>query len=540
MTLTEDELTEPERCLCQASAAGRLLDLREGNPRVDDPRQAGDWGSSRSVRAELLIELVTGTRRPEGAPRSRAVKLVGACITGTLDLEATTLICPLLLQGCYFEEPINLREAQAPVVRLPTCQVPSLIADQLETRGNLELDRGFAARGGVSLWGAQIGGLLSLDGAQLSNSDGLALDLSGVTVGASLLCSDLTAQGEVCLASAHIGGALDLSGAHLTNPGGQALSADGVTVGQSAHCGEGFTAEGEVRLLGGRVGGFLDFRGAHLTKPDGQALVGHGLTVNLAMFCRDGFTVEGELALPGAQIGSMLDLAGARLTNPDGEALDGHGLTVQDLRCRDGFTATGEVRLPGARISRQLRLDGARLANPRGLALDLAAAQVTDLYLQPRDPPDGVVDLTNTRVGSFSDDPATWPAIVRLDGFVYDTLKNDQVGVRARLAWVRRHPGGYTPQVYEQLAAAYRRAGQEEAARVVLIAKQWHRRQTLNLPGKLWNWLLYLTVGYGYRTWLAGLWLIGLLALGTLVFDRAYPTHLTAASQPTPPFHPVA
>ena len=43
------------------------------------------------------------------------------------------------------------------------------------------------------------------------------------------------------------------------------------------------------------------------------------------------------------------------------------------------------------------------------------------------------------------------------------------------------------------------------------------------------------------RTWLAELWLVGLLAVGTLGFDRAYPTHIGwAASRPTPPFHPVA
>jgi hypothetical protein len=41
MTLTEDELTEPERCLCQASAAGRLLDLREGTHVWTTPGRAG-------------------------------------------------------------------------------------------------------------------------------------------------------------------------------------------------------------------------------------------------------------------------------------------------------------------------------------------------------------------------------------------------------------------------------------------------------------------------------------------------------------------
>jgi hypothetical protein len=57
MTLTEDELTEPERCLCQASAAGRLLDLREGNPSVDDPRQGS--GPCRS-----------GSSNPKSSPHS--------------------------------------------------------------------------------------------------------------------------------------------------------------------------------------------------------------------------------------------------------------------------------------------------------------------------------------------------------------------------------------------------------------------------------------------------------------------------------------
>jgi hypothetical protein len=164
------------------------------------------------------------------------------------------------------------------------------------------------------------------------------------------------------------------------------------------------------------------------------------------------------------------------------------------------------------------------------------------LVLRPRQPSVGGVDLTNARVGSFDDDQATWPErdMLRLRGFVYETLENDQVSVRDRIGWVRRHRGGYTPQPYEQLAAAYRRAGHDDAARRVAVAKQWHRRAALNPLGKLWNWLLYATVGYGYRTWLAALWLAGLLLVGTRVFDRAYLAHqMVAAKQPAPVFSPV-
>ncbi|MGH8932336.1 MAG: hypothetical protein ACRDZO_17375 [Egibacteraceae bacterium] len=45
-----------------------------------------------------------------------------------------------------------------------------------------------------------------------------------------------------------------------------------------------------------------------------------------------------------------------------------------------------------------------------------------------------------------------------------------------RLDWLARDPDGYSPQKYEQLASAYRRAGNEQEAQVVAIAKQRARR----------------------------------------------------------------
>jgi hypothetical protein len=147
--------------------------------------------------------------------------------------------------------------------------------------------------------------------------------------------------------------------------------------------------------------------------------------------------------------------------------------------------------------------------------------------------------LTNAQVGSFYDAPAGGPVVVRLRGFVYEVLENDSVSVRARLAWLARHEGGYAPGIYDQLAAAYRRTGHVEAARRVAIAKQWRRRRELNPLGKVWNWLLYLTVGYGYRTWLAGLWLAGLLLVGAVVFAGAQSTQMRPAATSVPQFQPV-
>ncbi len=65
------------------------------------------------------------------------------------------------------------------------------------------------------------------------------------------------------------------------------------------------------------------------------------------------------------------------------------------------------------------------------------------------------------------------------------------------------------------------------------IAKQWKRRSALNPL----NWLWYATVGYGYRTWLAGAWLVVCLAIGNWVFSR---THMIAITTHPPTFHSLA
>ncbi|MET8850966.1 hypothetical protein [Amycolatopsis sp. NPDC004625] len=673
-----------ERRLTEAAVRGAYVDLRTGDRAADDPARGARWPASRTVRAELIARLVTGTQPPP-----RAVRLGGARVTGRLDLEAAVLRCPLVLEGCFFEEPVTLQQAQAVTVRLPDCHLPGIAADELHVRGALVLERLVAAEGGVSLSGARVDGHLDFDGATLTNPDGPALYADSLRVDQSMYCrTGFTATGEVRLLGARVGGNLELDGATLVNPDRTALNADSLTVDQSMYCRAGFTADGEVNLLGAQIGGSLEFDGATLASPDGAALNADSLTVGRAMFCRNGFTAEGEVRLLGAHVGGNLELDGAvltaggrfalnadslkadqsvycrngftargevnllgatvagsldfegatltnpggyalyadsltvgramfcrndftavgevnvlgahvgasldfenaSLTNPLGYALNGDSLTVdhamfcrhgfaavgevnllsahiggnldfdratltnhhgpalnaesltvdRTMFCRNEFTAVGEVNLLGAQIGGSLDFTGASLANPGGLALDLESARAGALFLTPREPPAGTVDLTNTRVTSFHDALDGWPAHLRLRGFGYDVLENDTVSVRARLRWLARHQGGYAPGLYDQLAAAYRRDGHSQAARRVGIAKQWRRRRALNLLGKAWNWLLYLTVGYGYRTWLAGLWLAGLVAVGTAVFAGAYPTQMKAASATVPEFQPAA
>jgi hypothetical protein len=384
----EDELRE-------AMLTGRLVDWRTGDAPADDPAHGDGWDSERTVAADLLAELLTDA---EGLRRPRRLRLAGARIVGRLDLEATELVCPLLLEGCWFEEPLVLAEAQVPALRLAGCHLPSLFADGLRIHGNLDLS-------------------------------------------------------------------------------------DGFTTGD----------EGEVALLGAHIGGRLDLSGATLTNPEGYALVAARLTVAQDMFCSEGFRSRGEVNLQGAQIGGQLNFTGATLTNADGPALQ-----LQDVRA-------------GALILHDLKRSPA------------------------------LADFTHAQIGVLVDDPASWPHKAILEGFIYDALyERDPISAGQRLGWLARNPRGYSPQPYEQLAAVYRRAGRDQDARTVAIAKQRARRRTFGRAGRLWSLLLDSLVGYGYRTWQAGVWLALFWLAGWAVFDRAHAQHELIVAKPGethPSFH---
>jgi hypothetical protein len=205
--------------------------------------------------------------------------------------------------------------------------------------------------------------------------------------------------------------------------------------------------------------------------------------------------------------------------------------TLQCSSCQ--LVGVPRNRVNSTRIGGALTFEGASLANPDGRALNLQDLNVSVLFLRPGQPPEGTVDLVGAHVRVLVDEQASWPAAVRLRGFTYDTLDNTKISVRERLGWLARDPDGYTPQPYEQLAVTCRRAGDEQAARRVAIAKQRRRRAELTWPGKVWSGLLDGLVGYGYRTWQAGLWLAAFLLAGVAVFAHAH-THqqLTPAKQP--------
>jgi hypothetical protein len=181
MTAAGNDLSEAEAKLWRAAQTGDVVDLRSGDPELDRPARGWEWDAGRTVRAAVLSRLlVGGADVPPAAPKG--VRLQGALISGQLDLELATLRCLLALLDCLIEEVVILDEANAPTVRLAGSHLPGLQARQLVTRGDLRLDAGFTAAGGVVLAGAHIGGQLICDGGAFTNDNGPALIADGLTV----------------------------------------------------------------------------------------------------------------------------------------------------------------------------------------------------------------------------------------------------------------------------------------------------------------------------------------------------------------------
>ncbi|GAA2111799.1 oxidoreductase [Streptomyces synnematoformans] len=290
---------------------------------------------------------------------------------------------------------------------------------------------------------------------------------------------------------------------------------------------------GALLATNARISGELLLHGARFDGEDGWSVFAGGLEVDGAVFCTHGFTGGGGIRLIGARLSGGLFLDGARIGAADGLALTLDHVDTTLVRLTDGFSAAGRLELRGAQIADLLTFDGADLGDCTGV--DCTRLQTTDLRFTPAVRPAGPVSLGGTHAATLHDELRSWPATVFLDGFVYGYLRSAQAtgreSVRRRLDWVRRG-AGYAPQPYEQLAGWYRQIGHVDDARRVLLAKQRARRRTLHPAGRAWSLLLDGTVGFGYRPWLAGLWLAALTLLGSLVFAAGDSRRVRAGEGP--------
>ncbi|MEU3244484.1 MULTISPECIES: membrane-associated oxidoreductase [unclassified Streptomyces] len=309
---------------------------------------------------------------------------------------------------------------------------------------------------------------------------------------------------------------------------------------------------GQVGLQGAKISGAVFLNGATLgVPPDPDAPppgpgapeppVEPALQLNHAEVGTDvwavGLVAHGQVRLNGATLGGQLNLDDAELHAPGGTALHAETLSVgTDLRAMR-LRAHGRVNLSGARIPHQLNLAYARLSNPGGPALRASSCVIGELWLREAAPIVGTVNLRRSQLDLLHVPPETWPGRVRLDGLSYRALAPHLPAV-VRLPLLEREESGYLPYAYEQLAAAYRTAGDDAAARTVQLAKLRRHRGTLSRAARFWGFLQDATVGYGFRPMRAAGWLLLLLCTGALAF-ALHPPHALKPSE-APGFNPLA
>jgi hypothetical protein len=449
------ELTSAERLVADAFPDGKVVDL----PLAEDER---------TVRAAVISRLVAGASR--AADSLPALRIIGARFTGRLELDGAAITVPIELEQCLFEEAVSLADVQALTIRLPGCQLPGLHAPGLETRGDLDLNDGFICTGQVNLLGARVGDALRLSTALLHSPGGRALVLSRATVSSAILASGLVVNGQMRMISTRVGGLLSIRGGKLSNPGQIALYGERMDVGESILLTKDFSCRGRVVLQNARIAGGLDGQHCSIAAP--------------GMTC---------LNLVRAKVERNVGLAQAELC--------------------------GKVTLSGAAIGGRVTFTEAifKKDDSSELVLDHAQAQV--LVLRYSEPP-ASLSLRYATADIIEDNPSTWPAKISLIGCTYRALESTvPVTVFQRLSWLTRDTDGYRPQPYEQLIKTYRLNGEEQNAKRVALQRERTRRQALSWPGRALGIALDLTVGYGYRTWLAGIWLLTFLAAGTAVFS---------------------
>ncbi|MFI6034494.1 membrane-associated oxidoreductase [Streptomyces sp. NPDC051315] len=294
---------------------------------------------------------------------------------------------------------------------------------------------------------------------------------------------------------------------------------------------------GPVRLDGAQIAGALFLDEADLTggTPGRPVLQLNQITVDDDV-CARGLRARGLVRLDGATVAGSLDLEDAELSNPGAHVLDAESLDVGANLLGRRLRARGRIDLRGARIPGRVDLLRATLSHPGDTALRASSSVIGEFWLRGGDRVEGRLNLRRAEINQLDLEPEMLPDEVRLIDLTYTFLTPHEPAER-RLPMLERDGEGFDPHAYEQLTAAYRRIGDDQAARLVQLAKQRRRRSTLPWYGRLWGHLQDAAVGYGFRPLRAAVWLLSLLVVGSAVFAGHHPRPLKASEAPD--FDPV-
>ncbi len=252
----------------------------------------------------------------------------------------------------------------------------------------------------------------------------------------------------------------------------------------------------------------LALDGCHLT-----GFKGHGLTVSLSVLLSEKFRCDGEFDLVSAKIGGHLSCTNASFYNPTGRSLNAHSIDVKGgVFLNEGFISQGEVSLIGATIGGQLAVQSASFSNDTGIAFAAQDMTVGQIFFWRKVTLDhGTVLLTGAHVDAIADDLESWPkGQVMMDGLTYGRFTYSDASLEARLNWLESHTSNeFQPQPHQQLAKVFGEMGHRLDQGRVLMEMEGKLRANQRedmAPSRrwrfaIWDWVLRVFTGYGYRPW---------------------------------------
>ena len=414
MTSTDvfNDLNEIERAMLELAAIGNELIMPVSDQQVTREEMEA-WGVERTVRAVVLRHLLTDPLWPI---TSKGIKLRGIRITGSLNLESTTLRCPISFNHCLVDSPdqpsdmISLDYVSGSRIAFINCHLPGIRGKGLSLSQTLDLSSS-VLQGELYLVSAKISSELTCAGTQIKGvgDHNVSMNADHLTVGDGLILNEgFTTAGAVCLSGANITGILSCRGAQIngSNPDGWAFRADRLKVDGSVYLSQGFAAAGGVSLHGASITGQFSCRSANLKDlgKNGASLFADRLTVGRSVLLDEGFTAAGVIRLLGANITGQLTCKGAQLVgaDSDGRTVIADRLTIGgSVFLSDGFSATGVVQMTGARIEGQLSCSGQFMGegkNGVGLAVNRATVGA-DVILGEDFCAMGAADLSSSVIG---------------------------------------------------------------------------------------------------------------------------------------------
>ena len=496
---------ETEQELRRAAEAGEVLDLsRRGNNEL----------RAEAIRDLLLAEDID----------PRGILVVGARITGYLNLDFVSASTPLQLDRCVFEEGCSLHDTQLPGLSLDGSTLPALHAKYLRTRHLTMVNADCAWT--VDLEGATIDGPLLLNRSSVG-----AIVARGLSVRRGVQAANLHA-GEARLDGCKVGGDLFLYGAVIVNNSGTALALNNAEISGDVILNKSFVkagGEGSGVMMIDATARSLHMGGAVVRTATlcGVVLDGSHFKANVRLDggfdARSKQANHGTIRIISARIDASMVIQGV-VRNDDGQALIvqkaviSSSMSIADTEIRAN-TRQPAVEIDDSLVGGSLIFRAEKLVNRgRGYALSLSSTKVGDLLK---------LDL-----------PTLLKCTVTVNGLTYPEPPDD---TGAWLTLLRERNFRYEAQPYQQLAAVHRAAGHEHTARKVLIAQQRDLRHRGDPGNKLWHRILGLTLAYGYKPSraLAGLLITFLLALCLVWTAGAHDGLTPAKDRPADACSPV-